>query len=285
MTAATASTDPLTDTLIWEIAWGEEDALPFPVCVSSFKEVDCSPIADVSLVRGNVILVDHGESVADDLGQVPGITLLPECGDECIPREATTSPGRYRPVLTRPQVTFSEPLQPCVPVSRTCMRKLTPASAMLKQDVRRTLPQVALHGIPAAVADGLEDRQEIWEPRFDLLASGPEDRYFVVETDNDRRSRLRFGDGELGRMPDAATTFQAAYRVGSGPSGNVGAEAITHIVFRNNLPSGIDIRPRNPLPATGGTAPEPLAEARLFAPTPFARNCNGPLPRTTMRQS
>ena len=122
-----------------------------------------------------------------------------------------------------------------------------------------------------ALIDELGAIRQRWEPQPDLLASGSEDRHFVGEIDNDRRPHLRFGDGESGRRPDAGMTFRAVYRVGNGPAGNVGAEAITHIVFRHNLPQGMEIRPRNPLPAVGGTAPEPLAEAKLFAPFAFRK--------------
>ncbi len=269
LTKVTRSMDPLTQKLIVEIEWAEEDGLPFPVCVSSVKEEDCTLIPDVSVVRGNVILVDHGERVEDDLGQVPTETLLPDCGDGCSPREVLKVAGWYRPALPQPEVSFSQPLLPCVLTSKTCTpaSKLTPATAWLKQDVRLAVPQVTLHGFPAE----LQLMQQTWEPRRDLLASGAEDRHFVVEMDNDRRAHVRFGDGELGRMPDAGTRFQAVYRVGNGPSGNVGAETISHIVFRNSLPQGAEIRPRNPFPAIGGTAPEPLAEAKLFAPHVFRK--------------
>lgn len=63
--------------------------------------------------------------------------------------------------------------------------------------------------------------------------------------------------------------FRATYRVGNGPSGNVGAEAITRLVFRRTRMSGVELLPRNPLPAQGGTPPEPLAEAKLLAPYAF----------------
>lgn len=74
----------------------------------------------------------------------------------------------------------------------------------------------------------------------------------------------RFGDGELGRRPDAQTAFTATYRIGNGPAGNVGAEAITRIVVRNERGHGL--RVRNPLPAQGGTPPESIEQARLLAP-------------------
>ncbi len=280
LTKVTRSMDPLTLRLIVEIEWTEEDALPFPVCVSSVKEEDCTFILDVSVVRGNVILVDHGERVEDDLDPLPTETLLPDCGDECSPRELLKVAGWYRPALPQPEVIFSQPLLRCVPTSKTCTpaSKLTPATAWLKQDVRLALPQVTLHGFPAK----LQRMQETWEPRRDLLASGPEDRHFVVEMDNERRAHLRFGDGELGRMPGAGTSFRAVYRVGNGPSGNVGAEAISHIVFRNRLPQGAEIRPRNPFPAIGGTGPEPLAGLSYSLRMPSAKCCNGRLPQTTM---
>jgi predicted phage baseplate assembly protein len=89
--------------------------------------------------------------------------------------------------------------------------------------------------------------------------------------EDDRRARLRFGNNELGRFPNAETLFQAQYRIGNGTIGNVGAESITHIVFRNNLPNGVNIALRNPLPASGGTNPELTLEGKLFAPHVFRK--------------
>src|SRR5205807_2661617 len=93
---------------------------------------------------------------------------------------------------------------------------------------------------------------------------------FVVEIDNYAQANLRFGDGERGRVPIPNTILTAAYRVGNGLSGNVGAEAISHFVFRQHT-EGAKLRVRNPLPAFGGIDPEPLAEAKLFAPMTFRR--------------
>jgi hypothetical protein len=108
-----------------------------------------------------------------------------------------------------------------------------------------------------------------WTPKRDLLESGPNDTDFVIEMDNDGNAHLRFGDGTLGRLPDAGTNFAATYRVGNGPTGNVGADTILHLVFRTlDLGEGTLI-PRNPLPATGGTDPEPLEEVKMFAPYAF----------------
>jgi len=105
----------------------------------------------------------------------------------------------------------------------------------------------------------------------DLLSSGSEDPHYVVEIDDRGLAHLRFGDGELGRLPTADAAFEAIYRVGNGAAGNVGAEAISHIVSDEIL-SGISIEPRNTLPARGGTAPETADKVKLFAPHAFRRD-------------
>jgi predicted phage baseplate assembly protein len=128
-----------------------------------------------------------------------------------------------------------------------------PASMALLQDPREAIPAVSLN-------DGA------WTARGDLLDSGPLDRHFVVEIDDDGRAHLRFGDGSSGRAPNPGTKLTVAYRTGNGTRGNVGAEAISKIVFFEGSDSGGNRRVRNPLPAQGGTEPEPLAEVRLFAP-------------------
>lgn len=108
-----------------------------------------------------------------------------------------------------------------------------------------------------------------WWPQPDLLSSGPTDRHFVVELDEDRRPHLRFGDGELGRQPEAGTVFLARARVGAWNAGIVGAEAIAHVVDAKGRRPGVGVR--NPLPAFGGFAPETLDHARGTAPVAFRR--------------
>jgi predicted phage baseplate assembly protein len=127
---------------------------------------------------------------------------------------------------------------------------------------------------PVPPADSAKEGEpSFWQARSDLLASGPDDLHFVVEMDNDGRAHLRFGNDEFGEQPDAGTAFQASYRIGNGPSGNVGPEAISRLVQRQglNLLSGVGLSIRNPLPALGGTAAEPVEEVRLYAPHTFRR--------------
>jgi predicted phage baseplate assembly protein len=173
--------------------------------------------------------------------------------------DTVLQPVVFRPALRRAPLTFSQRPPPA-----------SPAAAALDQDPRRALPQVVLRGLPPAAGAPLDpsDPRWRWAPRDDLLDGDAHDQAFVVEMDDDRVAHLRFGDGELGRLPPAGWTFDATYRVGGGPTGNVGAETLSCIVLGQTL-TGVALRPRNPLPAVGGTAPESPAEIRLLAPHAF----------------
>jgi hypothetical protein len=245
-------------TPIVEIEWEPEDALPFPLCLSALGPAPaCELIENISVVRANVIPVDHGETQEPEgLGTVPEAETIARCQDECQPAETVVRPGRFRPRLKNAPLTFSQPL----PAN-------SPASGLLKQVPHQAMPEIKeLTGTLAAPGGAVD---VLWTVRRDLLGSRSQDRHFVVEIDNEGHAHLRFGDGELGRMPEAGTEFRTKYRVGNGPSGDVGAESITHLVFRRDPLSGVSLRPRNPLPAQGGTPAETLTEAKLFAPHAF----------------
>jgi len=337
LTKVTPGIDPLygqpDGTPIVEIEWASEDALKFPLCISSQEPPpDCGCMENVSVARGNVILVDHGAGSGETLGIVPTDSTDPRCPKCCEPAEITVSSGLFRPTLTHTPLTFSVPLP--VPCS---------AAELIRQDPRQALPWISLTSIPpapacadpvpdpqppcevhplfafedltdptslvrslqhpaspssefllalfgpatqkliaawdgsiplksdiySAVVSDLQNLLQTWTPKIDLLESGPSDLNFVVEVDNDVYGHLRFGDGVCGYKPDAGDLFRAAYRIGNGKAGNVGAETITYAVFRQDKVSGIDLTPRNPLPARGGTDPEPLDDVKLFAPYAF----------------
>ncbi|WP_151476660.1 putative baseplate assembly protein [Streptomyces albicerus] len=141
-----------------------------------------------------------------------------------------------------------------------------PASAALRHDPRQALPAVRLH-----------DGDLTWEPRRDLLDSTSRDRHFVGELEDDGRLALRFGDGRHGARPTPGARLELRYRLGGGTAGNVGAEAINHLVIcgdgdgdgdREEPPvAGV----RNPLPAVGGTVPEPVEQVRQLAPLDLRR--------------
>ena len=321
-------------TPVLDIEWQAEDALPFALCLSAVSSApECRYLENVSVARGNVLLVDHGLAILppEELGTVPLDHTQAECDCEGQASEVTYLPGPFRPVLRFPGITYRQPL----PADDPQNNQWVSAKSLIGQDPRAALPQVLLNEVPAApdadAAGGLlplfkfadiEDPTQLvqnllnpqnaaeallrlrlssktekdlqqykpgdplspalladlradlngllrtWEPLFDLLRSGPDDLNFVVEVDNEGRAHLRFGDNDLGERPPAGSSFYASYRTGNGVRGNLGAESISHIVLLEHL-NGVDLRARNPLPSLGGVDPEPMAEARLFAPTSF----------------
>jgi len=250
LTAVRQSRDDLMDLPIIEIEWAQADALSFDLCIAAVGGApECRLIENVSVARGNVILVDHGRTQnPDDLGAVPVRRTEQCCECEGEPTTPVVYGGRYRPELDNGPLTFAAPYDPAAP-----------AVAVLSPD-----PQAALPAIHLQASNGTA-----WTARYDLLDAGREDRAFVVEMEEDRRARVRFGDGELGAAPPPGAGFTATYRIGSGPSGNVGAGAIAVLVHRQSVLANDIARVTNPIGAAGGTTPEPMAEAKMNAPHAF----------------
>lgn len=144
-----------------------------------------------------------------------------------------------------------------------------PAAASLAQDPRAALPAVRADGYDSDLPGGPVGSARLagtWRPARDLLAAGPRDRLFVGELGDDGQLALRFGDGIHGAAPPAGGELRVFYRMGNGAAGNVGAAAINHLVLCGGGPPP-DVRAvRNPMPAVGGTDPEPVSEVRQLAP-------------------
>jgi hypothetical protein len=132
------------------------------------------------------------------------------------------------------------------------------AAETIAADPRAARPSVELEGT-------LLGATEPWRPQPDLLGSSGGAAEFVVEVEHDGEAALRFGDGVHGRRPEEGTTFEATYRVGNGVAGNVGAGAIAHVATGQPGVLGAS----NPLPAAGGTDPEPVEAVRRDAPEAF----------------
>ena len=248
--------DPLNDQLIVEITWAAEDALQFPLCLSAISDRTHGgqAVADVSVALGNIVLVDHGLTLAaEPLGAVPepSVFVAPAGeGPRCEPQERTPAPPRFGPVLSAWPLTFAAPAAAAAS-----------ASAMLRWAASDALPAITLTGTLNGVS-------RPWTPVRDLLGSRPDDRKFVVEVESDLAATIRFGDDRSGRRPDAGTVFTAIYRVGNGSRGNIGADALVHFVAAPGA-AGAITSVRNPLPAVGGTEPESLEDVRQYAPNAF----------------
>jgi len=252
---ATLTTDPLDDTEITEIYWSDDDALTFPLCISSETNTDPDnpvPLTNVSVARGNIVLVDHGETVSENLGSVPEAWLYyPQDKNtrRCNPDARQPIPPRFQPVLNKNPLSHGAVAPDTnTPASGT----LTPAAEMVNPLILTLQGDGGLGPLP-------------WSLRSDLLNSDDDARHVVVELDNEGVATLRFGDDENGARPDSGTEFTITYRVGNGPEGNIGAEGIAHIVSLD----GRVVAVRNPLPARGGLAAETAAQIRRRAPQAF----------------
>lgn len=110
--AATQTATPVT-----EIQWSQDDALLFPICISStYRDANGNQqtAANVSVALGNVVLADHGLSISGtSLGTVPEPRLfLPPnpAADRCQLSLPAPLPVRFRPTVP------DSPLTQAVPV-------------------------------------------------------------------------------------------------------------------------------------------------------------------------
>jgi hypothetical protein len=117
LTNVTLLLDPLFSTALTEIQWAADDALPFPVCISSTyldQNSDSQSVQDVSIVLGNVILADHGLSFVDQgLGTVPSPSIqypAAATANRCKPTQLQSVPLRFRPRLPEAPVTQAVPV-------------------------------------------------------------------------------------------------------------------------------------------------------------------------------
>jgi hypothetical protein len=258
LTSVTASSDPSGGLFatpptgaavpVTQIEWDVADALPVPICIS----VEKHPGVAIAEAWGNIVLADHGRTIEDeDLGAVPGSTLdyaAPPGCDPCEPVDPDPVPVRFRPTLDESPITQA----------RRLPEDDDAASEILAVEPRTARPAVTLESTLGTAGDG-------WTPVLDLLGSQGSDTEFVVEVEHDGTATLRFGDSVHGRRPDEATTFKATYRVGNGTVGNIGIDSIAHVATSvANV-----VKACNPLPAVGGTDPEPADAIRRDAPQAF----------------
>src|SRR5262245_641954 len=265
-------TDPLNGQEVTEIAWAEDDALEFPLCVSAVTDKAHGEVYvdEVSIARGNMLLADHGATQsAEDLGQVPEPHLFhapdpaPDEG-RCDVPDPVPLPPRYRPRLSQAPLTQQGGVLKEI-VDGGVRRRVrvvfdpdAPAVNAMAPEIAQVRPEIEL----AATFQG---NVNTWLPQRTLLSSTADAEEFVAEVEDDGHARIRFGDDSLGKRPDSGTAFEATYRVGNGAAGNVGVESIVHLVTATPGLTAV----RNPLPARGGMEPESAESARRRAPQAF----------------
>lgn len=237
LTSVKPTSDPLFSEEIVDVKWSADDALPFPLCISTV--IGGITVENVSIARGNIVLADHGRTV-----------------EERLPKP---DPGRFRPGLSMGPLTYQGSARSIL-AGRSIDERGRPmafdprasATAAMKWEMRDTLPAIKL------IEPG-----GVWLPVRDLLSSGRFAREFVVESEDDGSASLRFGEGEMGMHP--FTELLAVYRIGNGERGNIGAGSIAYVFSSIKGIEGVT----NPIPASGGKDPESIEQVKLFAPQAF----------------
>jgi hypothetical protein len=244
--APPAPAPDIGDTLpLLEVTWRALDALTFPLCVSATLK-NGTNVHRISVARGNLVPADHGRSVVETIVFDQGI-------DDAAPLRLRLSQG--------PLTMQCAPDDP--PAAQLASLPPVVERTDLQCDVRHAKPAILLQASTRAV-------QTMWHPVPDLLSSSAFKTHFVADVDDEGRAVLRFGDGEYGQRFVGVTQAKVWYRVGNGRAGNIGADALQHIVVPVPAPGWPAIEKiRNPLPAWSGEDPELIEQVRQYAPAAF----------------
>ncbi len=233
--------DPLTGDYLVRVNWRQQDQLTVNYCFV----VNCPTgrVDDVSLFHGNLIVVDHGKE-SKPVFLEPGTPLAN-------PEE------RY----------FERDDDPNVPFSATCRLPDGPLEYTATEPGGEIPPKstIELFVTPPGGAPTQ------WYERPDLVHAddgADTGNSFVVETNELRRSVIRFGNGINGRPLPQGAKVQCRYQIGDGMDGNVGADAIVQLEQAfDPLVNGATCW--NPFDVTGGRAPEAVAEILRRVPEAY----------------
>ncbi len=239
---AEAIKDPITNEWLVRVRWEQTDALRYDYCFA----VDCpmnnpgtavGQVQNVSLFHGNLVPIFHGRTQTTIFKDE---AALLDATDPTRPLQFHYQRTRWGAICRLPEV----------------------ALAYTQTKPGGDIPPVStLQVSVGALADP-------WDEVPSLIHSDDSSEngdHFVVETDENRRSVLRFGNGKNGReLPDGAEVT-CEYQYGLPLEGNVGADAIANFedatVISDPAAPAIELRACwNPFDVTNGAEREPTAE-------------------------
>ena len=151
--------DGLTNQQITQISWDDADALEFPFCVSAQtdKSHGAQFIDNVTVVRGNIVLADHGATIGGEaLGSVgPALPVAPSSTgcERCAAPELEPMAPRFRPTIAHRPLTFAARHDPS-----------GPARAAMVWSERAAEAKIKLTGV-------FKGDPTPWQARADLLQS------------------------------------------------------------------------------------------------------------------
>lgn len=244
--AAVTAHDTLTKTWMVRAHWRDEDALTQPYTFVTL--CDGGPVLGVSAFRGNLLPVYQG---------LPVTAHYYEPGSE-LPLDSATDKHRY---FERWTLYGGER-------GTRCALPLTPLAYLPTAPGGEVPPQSTLR-IEIERPGGAA---ETWDEVISLVHSDDSAEngdHFVVETDELGASVVRFGDGENGRSVAEGAIVHAAYQVGDGVGGNLGAASVTGFQPLSGALAGVIETIWNPFDIADGRDPEPVEKILRNAPEAF----------------
>lgn len=242
--AANTIHDPLTNTFLVRVYWRDEDALRYDYSFTTF--CNGTPVDDVSIFNGNMLPVHEGRPMEVFFHEASA-TLPADTADtkhryfERLDRYGSGLDWIFAPLPEGPLAYLPVPPGGEVPMQSTLHVEVTS---------------------PSSTTD-------TWHEVESLVHSDEQGEEFMVETDERRRSVLRFGNDTNGRLLPIDSVVHAQYQIGGGSAGNIGAD---QLVFSRPLTgplSGAVVRTWNPFDVTDGRDPEPPERVRRNAPEAF----------------
>lgn len=245
--AAEALFDPLDNVWFTRLRWRDEEALradyAFVTWCAGGERVD-----GISALYGNLVMTHAGLPVATHFHE-PGTAL---------PVDSQTTTHRH----FRRWTLYGE--------NRGVLCDLPSAPlAYLPTPVGGVVPPRSTLTVTVEAPGGVE---ETWDEVISLVHSDDSVEsgdHYAVETDEQGLSVLRFGNGINGRALPGDAIVHCRYQVGSGASGNIGADVIDGFQPLGGTLSGAIVGIWNPFDVTDGRAPEAVEKIIRNAPEAF----------------
>ena len=186
---------------VTEIRWAEQDALLFPLCLSTITDLDhgATYLGEVSAAYGNIVLADHGRTLTgEDLGVVSASQLtLASKSDilSCKRPPLQAVPPRFRPRLAE------RPLTHALPLTAAPLFSFTATAAIVTALQTRSFTP-ALH-------DALQ-AQGVLLQAGPVVVQGGDGMWSVSDGVSAYRLRLDSGQVQVSPLADAAALITAA---------------------------------------------------------------------------
>ena len=228
-TQATVLQDPLTLGWIVRVNWQKQDQLTANYCF--VVQCPTGTVRDVSLFHGNLVDMVQG---------------LPQTAVYYAPGNPLPDPASFH------YQTFTSGVTVCKLPNLPVLWEKTDLGGY---DVPRSTVQV--HVMPSVASPD-------WVEQHDLIHSTSTDPHYVIETHEQLRSLVRFGNGINGQVLPENSVVTCNWLSGLGPDGNVGSDTL--IRFDSPAPAAVCW---NPFDIADGLAPELPSTIIRRAPEAF----------------